>query len=228
MAPGVAPRNIKLLSRRGNLIIWDQEGADLAKLREDANAAIAGGKSRPIPDSLLRRVAAPEQRASGAGLRAVVSSLLLGPTSADTGNEGVGLTFQNFQWHDARIKHHGVEFLEREFLAERCFRFLSQLKDFQFADHVGTCLTGVDHVTFDFRGFDAVIDRLLPCPTFGVKSGIDNQSPGAKLLPIELSQQTFEVIFVPSGFSGEVLGVETPPLGTRGTAPQDAKPSKSR
>ncbi len=31
------------------LIIWDQEGSDLDKLRSDANAAIAGGKSRLIP-----------------------------------------------------------------------------------------------------------------------------------------------------------------------------------
>ena len=37
------------LYRRGNLIIWDQEGTDLDKLRSDANAAIAGGKSRLIP-----------------------------------------------------------------------------------------------------------------------------------------------------------------------------------
>ena len=37
------------LYRRGNLIIWDQEGTDLDKLRKDANAAIAGGKSRLIP-----------------------------------------------------------------------------------------------------------------------------------------------------------------------------------
>jgi len=45
----VVPRNIQPLYRRGNLIIWDQEGTDLDKLRSDANAAIAGGKSRLIP-----------------------------------------------------------------------------------------------------------------------------------------------------------------------------------
>jgi hypothetical protein len=49
LVPDVMPRNIQPLYRRGNLIIWDQEGADLGKLRSDANAAIAGGKSRPIP-----------------------------------------------------------------------------------------------------------------------------------------------------------------------------------
>jgi hypothetical protein len=49
LVPDVVPRNIKPLYRRGNLIIWDQEGNDLDKLRGDANAAIAGGKSRPIP-----------------------------------------------------------------------------------------------------------------------------------------------------------------------------------
>jgi hypothetical protein len=49
LAPDVMPRNIQPLYRRGNLIIWDQEGADLDKLRRDANAAIAGGKSRLIP-----------------------------------------------------------------------------------------------------------------------------------------------------------------------------------
>jgi hypothetical protein len=49
LVPDVEPRNIKPLYRRGNLIIWDQEGTDLDKLRRDANAAIAGGKSRLIP-----------------------------------------------------------------------------------------------------------------------------------------------------------------------------------
>jgi hypothetical protein len=49
LVPDVMPRNIQPLYRRGNLIIWDQEGTDLGKLRGDANAAIAGGKSRLIP-----------------------------------------------------------------------------------------------------------------------------------------------------------------------------------
>jgi hypothetical protein len=46
---GVMPRNTQHLYRRGNLIIWDQEGADLGKLQSDSRAAIAGGKSRLIP-----------------------------------------------------------------------------------------------------------------------------------------------------------------------------------
>ena len=49
LVPEVTPRRIKPLYRRGNLIIWDQESSDLDKLRRDANAAIAGGKSRLIP-----------------------------------------------------------------------------------------------------------------------------------------------------------------------------------
>jgi hypothetical protein len=49
LVPDVMPRNTQPLYRRGNLIIWDQEGTDLDKLRSDANAAIAGGKSRLIP-----------------------------------------------------------------------------------------------------------------------------------------------------------------------------------
>jgi hypothetical protein len=49
LVPDVMPRNTQPLYRRGNLIIWDQEGTDLDKLRRDANAAIAGGKSRLIP-----------------------------------------------------------------------------------------------------------------------------------------------------------------------------------
>jgi hypothetical protein len=49
LVPDVEPRNIKPLYRHGNLIIWDQEGTDLENLRADANAAIAGGKSRRIP-----------------------------------------------------------------------------------------------------------------------------------------------------------------------------------
>jgi hypothetical protein len=46
---GVTPRKTQPLYRRGNLIIWDQEGADLGKLQSDSRAAIAGGKSRLIP-----------------------------------------------------------------------------------------------------------------------------------------------------------------------------------
>jgi len=49
LVPDVAPRSIQPLYRRGNLIIWDQEGADLGKLQSDSRAAIAGGKSRLIP-----------------------------------------------------------------------------------------------------------------------------------------------------------------------------------
>jgi hypothetical protein len=49
LVPDVELRNIKPLYRRGNLIIWDQEGPDLENLRSDANAAIGGGKSRRIP-----------------------------------------------------------------------------------------------------------------------------------------------------------------------------------
>ena len=49
LVPDVMPRNTRPLYRRGNLIIWDQEGADLGKLQSDSRAAIAGGKSRRIP-----------------------------------------------------------------------------------------------------------------------------------------------------------------------------------
>jgi len=49
LVPDVTPRNIPPLYRRGNLIIWDQEGTDLGKLQRYSRAAIAGGKSRLIP-----------------------------------------------------------------------------------------------------------------------------------------------------------------------------------
>jgi len=49
LVPEIMPRNTKPLYRRGNLIIWDQEGADLGKLQSESRAAIAGGKSRLIP-----------------------------------------------------------------------------------------------------------------------------------------------------------------------------------
>jgi hypothetical protein len=49
LVPDVTPRNTQPLYRRGNLIIWDQEGADLGKLQSDVRAAIGGGKSRRIP-----------------------------------------------------------------------------------------------------------------------------------------------------------------------------------
>jgi len=45
----VMPRTTQPLYRRGNLIIWDQEGDDLAKLQSESRNAIAGGKSRLIP-----------------------------------------------------------------------------------------------------------------------------------------------------------------------------------
>src|SRR5579871_909619 len=45
----VTPRTTQPLYRRGNLIIWDQEGDDLAKLQSESRNAIAGGKSRLIP-----------------------------------------------------------------------------------------------------------------------------------------------------------------------------------
>jgi hypothetical protein len=45
----VMPRTTQPLYRRGNLIVWDQEGDDLAKLESESRAAIAGGKSRLIP-----------------------------------------------------------------------------------------------------------------------------------------------------------------------------------
>src|SRR5262245_64369180 len=43
------PRTMQPLYRRGNLIIWDQEGDDLGKIQSASKAAIAGGKSRLIP-----------------------------------------------------------------------------------------------------------------------------------------------------------------------------------
>jgi len=45
----VMPRAMQPLYRRGNLIIWDQEGDDLGKIQRASKAAIAGGKSRLIP-----------------------------------------------------------------------------------------------------------------------------------------------------------------------------------
>jgi hypothetical protein len=45
----VTPRNTQPLFRRGNLIIWDQEGDDLGTIQSESRAAIAGGKSRLIP-----------------------------------------------------------------------------------------------------------------------------------------------------------------------------------
>ena len=45
----VMPRTTQPLYRRGNLIIWDQEGDDLGKIQSESRAARAGGKSRLIP-----------------------------------------------------------------------------------------------------------------------------------------------------------------------------------
>jgi hypothetical protein len=43
------PRTTQPLYRRGNLIIWDQEGDDLGKIQSESREARAGGKSRLIP-----------------------------------------------------------------------------------------------------------------------------------------------------------------------------------
>jgi hypothetical protein len=45
----VMPRATQPLFRRGNLIVWDQEGDDLGKIQSESRNAIAGGKSRLIP-----------------------------------------------------------------------------------------------------------------------------------------------------------------------------------
>jgi len=45
----VMPRTTQPVYRRGNLIIWDQEGDDLGKIQAESREAIAGGKSRLIP-----------------------------------------------------------------------------------------------------------------------------------------------------------------------------------
>ena len=45
----VMPRTTQPLYRRGNLIVWDQEGDDLGKIQAESREAIAGGKSRLIP-----------------------------------------------------------------------------------------------------------------------------------------------------------------------------------
>jgi hypothetical protein len=49
IVPNVMPRHTLPPFRRGNLIIWDQEGSDLGRLQSESRAAIAGGKSRLIP-----------------------------------------------------------------------------------------------------------------------------------------------------------------------------------
>jgi hypothetical protein len=49
LLPSIMPRSTQPPFRRGNLIIWDQEGADLGLLQSESRAAIAGGKSRLIP-----------------------------------------------------------------------------------------------------------------------------------------------------------------------------------
>src|SRR5882672_2064678 len=48
LVPEIMPRHTQALFRRGNLIIWDQEGDDLGRLQSESRAAIAGGKSRLI------------------------------------------------------------------------------------------------------------------------------------------------------------------------------------
>jgi hypothetical protein len=49
LVPEIMPRHTLPPYRRGNLIIWDQEGDDLGKIQSESRAAIAGGKSRLIP-----------------------------------------------------------------------------------------------------------------------------------------------------------------------------------
>src|SRR6185503_5386963 len=114
---------------------------------------------------------------------------------------------EQFQRERTGRKHPIVEALQRKSVAEGPLRLLAQLEDFQFADHVRACLAGINDVAFDFGGFDAVIDRLLPRPMLGVQAGVDDQAPRAKLFPEKLSEQTFEIVVVPTGFGSEMLSV---------------------
>jgi hypothetical protein len=54
LVPDVAPRNIKPLYRRGNLIIWDQEGTDLEKLAATPTPPSAEARAAAFPDSTTR------------------------------------------------------------------------------------------------------------------------------------------------------------------------------
>jgi len=77
-------------------------------------------QDRPLRRLLRWSCASVTVLGSGKPARAI-----LGANPAYPRDEGVGLAFQNLQGHGARVEHHVVEFLEREFAAESSFRFLS-------------------------------------------------------------------------------------------------------
>ena len=75
-----------------------------------------------------------------------------------------------------------------------------------------TDLPGIHDVPLDLAGFNAVVDRLLPCPLLGVQPRIDHQPPGAPQLVRQLPELSLHIAVIPARFCGQPLGVESPPF----------------
>ena len=67
LVPDVTPRTTQPLYRRGNLIIWDQEGADLGKLQGESRAAIQPGNASTSFTSFVSAASKAASLTRGAG-----------------------------------------------------------------------------------------------------------------------------------------------------------------
>src|SRR5262249_6912745 len=84
-------------------------------------------------------------------------------------------------------------------------------------------LSRLHHVAIDFAGFDAVVNRLLPRPSLGVKAGVDDEPAGTKQLRVEPSEPADRIAVVPSVLDGQPLGVETPAFAGRRKSPKQSE-----
>src|SRR6185436_7856469 len=138
-------------------------------------------------------------------------------------NVVVDLPFEDFERQRAGPQDGRMKVFFGEARAEGLPRCFSQLDDLQLANHVGTGLSGVDNVSFDFARFDAVVDGLLTGPALGMKPRVDHQSSCAKERGIELAEKSFGIAVVPARLDGKLLRIQSPALAERGDSAKRAK-----
>src|ERR1041384_8175358 len=142
-------------------------------------------------------------------------------------NISINLAAKNLERHDARRQHYVVVLAQREAIAERLLRLLTELDDLQLPHHVRAGLAGVHDIPLHLAGFDAVVDGLLPCPFLPMQTGVDHETTSAEQFRVELAQQSFRVAFIPAVLRGDALGVERPPFGDRGNAAERSELQKA-
>src|SRR6266566_5796707 len=127
----------------------------------------------------------------------------------------IHLALEKIQRQSSGVKDDIVELLQCEILAKRLLCFLTKLNDFQLTQHICAGLAGINNVTLNLAGLDAIVDRLLPGPMLCVNTGIDNETACAKQFSVELTEQAFRIVLIPAGLGRQPLGIESPSLAQR-------------